>query len=304
MNTLLQIKIVDSGNFDPSSPDKLAALLVSLGNKLDRFKPTSEIHKVNRNAGLKQVQVSPETIDVVSQALAIHKKTNGAFDPTIGPLVDLWQITPSSSVPSDKWQPPSEKAISLATSLVDGNKVKIDDKEIFLPLSGMSLDLGGIAKGYALEQARDYFRSAGINNFLIDFGGNVYVEGLRPGEKPWRVGIRHPQKQAEVIAWVELTGVAFSTSGDYESYRLYGKDRYCHILDPRTGKPSANLASVTVVSPIPVQADALSTAAFVLGPVDGLKLIEEWPDAEAIFIDKDLHVFATSGLNGKVHINK
>jgi len=304
MNTVLQIKIVENSQVGQSLPDTLAADLKSLGKRLDRFDPASEVSKVNRNSGLGPVAVSNETFQLVAAALSLHQKTKGSFNPTVGPLSDLWQIMMSSKIPEDTWQPPDNDSIQRVLSLTGSDTVNMDPKmkSIFLPKTGQSLDLGGIAKGYAVEKAGSYLRSAGINNFLIELGGNVYVEGRHPGGKPWKIGIQHPRKPGEIIAWIELSGAALSTSGDYESYRVHQGKHYGHILDPRTGKPASDLVSVTVVSPFPTEADALSTAAFVLGPVEGLKLLEEWPEAEGIFVDRDMRVFTTSSLNGKVHV--
>lgn len=304
MNTLFRLNILGYPN-ENSLPDEMAAELRALDQKLSRFIPASEISEINRNAGRSPVPVSIETFSVIETALMISELTAGAFDITVGSLVDAWRITPLAEGGGEReWEPPAPSTIDQARALTGHGKVILDHERnsVLLPPAGMSLDLGGIAKGYALDIVADRLHSHGVSSFLAELGGNIFAGGRNRKGQPWKIGILHPRRPTDIIAWIEVTDASVSTSGDYENYRTFRGERFNHIIDPRTGMTAKTLVSVTIISPSATLADALSTAAFVLGPEEGLKLIENRPDADGIFIDSDIKITVTSRLQGKLHL--
>lgn len=263
----------------------------------DRWQNT-ELMEVNLSAGEQPVAVSDETMYVLQAGLKIGELSDGAFDVTIAPLVLLWMTT------SDQPQIPSEAAVQEATRLVDYSKVEIHDNAVFLPKPGMGIDLGGVAKGYAAAEAARLIKAAGINHAILDFGGDVIAVGTRPDGDPWRIGLQNPQqRRGSLMGVVEVTDTSIVTSGVYERYFMQDGVRYHHIFDPATGYPAWNeLISVTVVAKDATVADALSTAAFVMGLEDGLALIEQLPETEGIFIDEQNMVFVSTGLQERFRL--
>ena len=165
-----------------------------------------------------------------------------------------------------------------------------------------SLDLGGIAKGYIVDRGLALLAQAGVENAFLNAGGDIAILGTKPDGTPWRVGIRHPRGADHYIAVLSMTGGAVVTSGDYERTFEAGGQRYHHILDPSTGYPAGDLTSVTITAPTATEADALSTAVFVLGPERGLALVESLPGVEAVLVTRDLEIMVSTGLVGKIEL--
>ena len=243
--------------------------------------------------------VPQEVIYVLQEALRIAERTGGAFDPTIGPLVDLWDIG------GDNSQVPSQEAIERAISLVDWRLVELDTEActVFLPKEGMSLDLGGIAKGFAADQLVAIAQEAGVQRALFDLGGNIYAFGAKADGSPWRVGVKNPQSPAgEPALAVAVKDFSIVTSGMYERFFEQDGVRYHHILNPATGFPVWNdVQSVTIVSKSSMLADALSTSVFILGQEKGLELLEA-EAAEGVIIAVDNKVYPTSGMTNQLTV--
>jgi thiamine biosynthesis lipoprotein len=163
-----------------------------------------------------------------------------------------------------------------------------------LPIMGMRLGFGAVGKGFAADRVATTLRAAGFSNFIIDAGGDLVLSGQR-GRSPWNIGIRHP-RSVRLLATARLTGCAIATSGDYEQYLVVDGVRYGHIIDPRTGWPVREVASVVVVAPRGADADALATGLFVLGPEDGLELVEKISSVEALFVMGDGTMRTSTGL--------
>lgn len=197
---------------------------------------------------------------------------------------------------------PGELAAALARVDFRGLEIDAENSRARLARPGQAIDLGAIAKGYGVDRAVQLLKEHGVVRALVDLGGDVYALGTRPDGTPWRLGIRHPRRAGQILGILHVSDAAVATSGDYERYFEYEGVRYSHIVDPRTGWPAMELASVTVVAPHGVWADALSTAVFVLGKEEGLALLESLPGVEGILVDKDLNVLITSGLEGKVDL--
>jgi thiamine biosynthesis lipoprotein len=274
-----------------------------LENLFSRNLDGSDICRINENAGKRPVRVDPQTLELIEEALHYAALSEGCFDITIGPLMDSWGFLDGrTSVPPDG-------LLRKNLSLVDYRLLDIDHDvgEVFLPLEGMVLDLGAIAKGYIVDRGIDVLKSEGIAHAFLNAGGDIKVTGGKPGGEPWNVGLLHPRASEMegngIMAGIMLDSSAIVTSGDYERYFEEGGKRYHHLLDPSTGFPAGELLSVTVVAPEAVTADALSTAIFVLGPARGMELAERLPGVEVFLVLPEMKVSYTSGLEGRLKID-
>ncbi len=229
---------------------------------LGSHKPESEISKINRHSGLKPVKVSYETFSIVKRAVAYSAEFHGAFDVTIGPVTELWGFNSDREVTI-----PRQDTLQMLLPLVNYRQVVLSetDTTVFLTRRGMRLDLGGIAKGYAIDRAAAVLKNHGLSHFLINAGGDIYACGYKWQDEPWLLGIQHPRKPQELLATFEVHDMAVATSGDYERYRIIDGKRYHHILNPATGFPSRMCESVSVFARSAEEADALATCLFVLG---------------------------------------
>ncbi|MDW8361902.1 MAG: FAD:protein FMN transferase [Myxococcales bacterium] len=254
---------------------------------LSEWRPTSEISEVNRQAGRAPVRVGPEMIACVRAALDVARWSEGAFDISWAALRDLWNFGPDGPR-----RPPTAEQVRARMPLWNWRRIRLDERAstIFLERAGMQIGLGGIAKGYAIDRAAEVLRARGFTRFLIFGGGQIYAGGARP-DRPWRVGIQHPRAN-DYVAMLEATDASVATSGDYEHAFIYEGRRYHHIIDPATGFPSDRSASVTVVSPSALWADAVDTALFVMGPERGLSRLATAPGGpyDAVFIDPQMRV--------------
>lgn len=301
------VRIVADGP-DPETAVTLAVQeLDRLTGLFDRFDPQGEIYRVNAR-GSEWGDVSPETMALVREALSLAALTEGSFDPTIAPLVDVWGFVETDAQQgSDAPTPmaglvvPDDAAIAAALARVDYTRVEIqpERRRMRLGTDEQRLDLGGIAKGYGVDRAAAVLRDARVVRGLIDVGGDIFALGSRSDGTPWRLGIRHPRDTGAILGILHVRDEAVSTSGDYERYFEVDGTRYAHILDPRTGWPARDLISVTVVAPSGVVADALSTAVFVMGMERGIALIESMPGVEGVLVGQDFNVVVTSGAAGR-----
>ena len=279
--------------------DAVFAEFDRLDHLLSVWKEGSDILRLNAAAGDHPVPVGKDTREVLGVARQISEWTDGLFDVTFGALSDVWKFDQDQDDSI-----PSAEAIARRLPLIDYRKLVVDEQAgtAFLQTKGMRAHLGGIGKGYAVEHAEGILRRAGLKDFSIQAGGDLYVAGRR-GDRAWRLGIADPRApDGEIFARVELSDATFSTSGDYERFFIKDGVRYHHILDPRTGQPARLSRSVTIVSKRPVLADGLSTGVFLLGPEKGMALVERLPDVEAVIVGADNVVRISSGLQGKVQV--
>jgi thiamine biosynthesis lipoprotein len=265
--------------------------------------PDSEVSRVNAAAGDKPVAVSAETFAVIERAQDIAKRTRGIFDISVGAFKGLWKFDQDmdGTLPD-----PAEVKKRLA--LIGYKDIVLDKakRTVFLRRKGMSITLGGIAKGYAVDKCVKLLHDLGFTNFMVQAGGDMYIAGKK-GAKPWIVGIRDPRGAAgSTIASMAIEDHSFSTSGDYE--RGFVKDgvRYHHILDPRTGQPARASRSVTVKAKDAFTADAWSKVLFILGWQASMKLIarEKLTDFEAAWVDDKNELHLTKGLESTLTIHK
>jgi thiamine biosynthesis lipoprotein len=288
------------GRHATAALDQVFSRLKQIEQQMTINQPNSQITAVNAAAGQRPVQVSDDTFLVVQRALEYAHITGGKFDPTVQPIVSLWKIgTPEARVPA-----PSE--ISAKLPLVVYQAVQLDEQQhtVFLPQAGMGLDLGGIAKGYAADQAVEILRASGVKNALLSLGGNVYALGTNPDGKPWRIGIQDPENARNTyLAIIETSNETLVTSGAYERYLDVDGQRYHHIIDPGTGYPAeTDVLSSTIVTTNSMDADALSTSVLILGREKGLELIEQLTGIEAVVIDKQHKIYLTSGMKNRVKV--
>ncbi len=295
MGTDVTVTVVaESEKEGAAAIDAAMAEIRRFDEMMSLYKDASEITRVNLAAGKRPVNVSPEMIEAAEAAARISDLTNGAFDVTVGPLVVLWQMRLR-----DK-QTPSDGELALARARVGYKNVVIDKKAstLYLKKPGMIMDLGGVAKGYAADKAAEVLKKRGIDNGIVAIAGDIRAMGKRPDGTPWRIGVQHPREHDKTLAVLDLSDKSISTSGDYERFQIVKKKRYHHIIDPRTGKPSEGLISVTVVGDSGALVDPLTTALFIIGAEKGMALVKEL-GCEAIFEDNTGRVTSTEGIKIK-----
>ena len=262
---------------------------------LSTWIPASELSRVNVSAGVMPVSVSPETMTVVQGAIQAAEMTDGGFNIAIGPAVDAWRVTEDQRIPT-------ESELEALRPLVDLQAVHADVKKqtIFLEKAEMRIDVGGIGKGYAADQAVMAMKKVGASAGVVALSGDIKTFGQLPGGRKFPVGIQHPRKEGEVLAFIDLENEAISTAGDYERYFERDGVRYHHILDPKTLQPARRCQSVTVIAREGMLADGLDTGIFVMGVESGMRLVEALPDVEAVIVDREGVVHVSSGLRDRI----
>lgn len=299
MDTLVEVNfVVPEGVEAETVKSAVFAEIERLERLISRTVVDSDINRVNSLAGIEPVVVNPDTYQLVELAYQYAAISNGAFDPTIGPLIDSWGFL------GQEFRVPEEAEIIKCLPLVDYQRISFDWTKTALYLSeqGMVLEPGGLAKGFILDQVVALLKQSGVSAAFINAGGDIAFLGNKPDGELWKLGLRHPRDQKQIIAVLNVAGGAVVTSGDYERYFDLAGVVYHHILDPKTGKPACGLASVTILAATAAGADALSTAVFVLGPEDGLTLIETIPGVEGVLITPELELIVSSGLEGIIEI--
>lgn len=256
---------------------------------MSTYKPDSELSRVNAEATKHPVKISRELFDLLKQAIEFSTLTEGAFDITYASVGYLYDFR--------KHQRPDEKQIAAALPGVNYRHLEFDAKNLTVKFQrpGMRIDLGGIAKGYAVDRGIEILKARGIQHGLVTAGGDSRILGDRFG-KPWVVGIRHPDDETKVIAKLPLVDAALSTSGDYERYFDEGGVRYHHIIDPKTGHSASKVRSATILSSTATRTDGLSKTAFVLGPDKAMEIFNRLDDVDAILVALDGRVLYSKGL--------
>jgi len=296
MGTSYNVKIIGYPEFQDRKglKTKIENILQTVNEQMSTWRSNSEISIFNSSASSGWTVVSPGTFKVINEALAITKLSKGAFDPTIGPLVDLWGFGPGEG---EKSIPP-ESRIEKALNQQNSNDIRIRRSQSSIAKTNPStgLDLSGVAKGFAVDKIAAYLNGKGLKNYLVEIGGELKARGLSPHLRPWRVGIEKPvYGMRSIQRVVDLEGQAIATSGNYRNYFKRDGLVYSHILDPRTGRPITHeLASVTVLSPTAMRADALSTALMVLGPDRGIRLAHNAKIAAHFILKEDKRLVEVS----------
>jgi len=286
MNTIAKIiAIGPDKKIAQSSIDAAFKKIYRLERLMNRYDANSQLSHINKLAAKEPVKIDKDLFDILRQSVYYSKITNGAFDITVGPLVDLWKkCAEANSVPTDQQLEQVKKIIGHDKLILDAN-----DFSVRFTTEGVSLDLGAIAKGFATDKAVEEMKKRGATGGLVDIGGQIGCFGLTRKNGNWLIGIRNPAKSEsnQVIAKLALSDMAVSTSGNYERFYKIGDHQFSHIFNPATEKNADQLASVTIISSSGTCADALSTAVSVLGAEKGLALIEKIGDTEAILIPAD-----------------
>jgi len=278
---------------DPALAERAMESVIAEMRRTDElmstYKPESQLSQVNAHAHQRPVQVDPDIIEVVERSFEVSRMSGGAFDITYASVGYLYDYRAH--------QKPSDAAIAAALPGVDYRKVEVDRQAhtIHFLREGLRIDLGGIAKGYAVDRAVQHLRDLGIRHAMVNAGGDTRLLGDRRGQ-PWMVGIRDPRNDGRIVMRVPLADEALSTSGDYERYFEEDGVRYHHILVPSTGRSARGVRSATVIGPDATLTDALSTTLFVLGVERGMQLIARLPGVEAVMVDDEGRIFYSDGL--------
>ena len=285
MGTIAAVQCVDAAAA-PHARDLAQDIFSALDAELSTWRADSALSTINRAAGTGEHSPAPADLtQILHAALALCNASDGAFNPLIGPVMKVWGFNGAASRPAL----PDTATLHAAVALTDWRQIDFTENEshtIRLQQPGMALDLGAIAKGYAVDAAYDALKAAGYANILVDLGGNLRALGeAAPGRGGWRTGIRDPFRGGALVAQFLLAdGEGTATSGNYERFVDIDGVRYAHIMDPRTAKPVTGMAGVTVIAPTAMLSDGLSTTLFVLGVERGAELLEQYPGCEAVWV--------------------
>lgn len=290
MGTVVEITLFGTGERAETAMKAAFAEMRRVEHLMSPHLPESDLARLA--ASPQGTHVSPETLALLRRALALNRSTDGAFDPTLGEIKRLWGIEAEAP------RVPGNAELAAAMQQCGVDKLRIDGERVVKLAPQLAIDLGGIAKGYAVDRAADILRQAGISHASINAGGDLLLIGDRKG-RPWHIGIQHPRRTNEVLAVVSAADEAVVTSGDYERFFEVDGIRYHHLFDPTTGRPSRLSQSVTVVAANAETADALATAAFVLGPQAGSRMLLAH-GAEGVLIGADGSRLVTPGLKDRV----
>lgn len=254
----------------------IQTVLDDINARMSTYLEDSELSRFNQLDAAGCLDVSADTREVVKAAQVIARESGGAFDVTVGPLVNLWGFGPDQR----PTQTPNESQVEAAMAKSGYQHLRIDSEQLCTDLPGLYVDLSAIAKGFAVDAVAGHLRDEGVDNFLVEVGGELYAAGKKMDGSAWRIGIEKPVSNDRGVfkkAIVQLENQAIATSGDYRNYhQSEGGERYSHTIDPRSGRPIGHaLASVTVIAPSAMLADGWATALMVLGPEDGLKWAKE-----------------------------
>ncbi len=294
MDTTLQITIQGQDReLSEANVEECVALVEEIESITSRFVPDSDVSLINVNAGTAPVEVHPETMEILQRSLEFSRLSDGAFDVTVAPVAELWGFY------DREYRVPEPEEVEAARSLVDYRKVLLDQANgtVMLAEPGMQIDLGGVAKGYAVGAMCDMLKRRGVESALVNFGGTVGAVGRRSDGEPWAIGIRDPRGEAsDLLGKLKLEDSYVSSSGDYERFFRLDGTRYCHLFDPRTGYQPLEVISDTVAGGDAMNADILSTTVFILGKEKGFALVSGQDGYEALMVESDGSVVMTPGM--------
>jgi thiamine biosynthesis lipoprotein len=300
MGTLVEISVIGRDG------DKAEAAIHDAFDEMGRIEglmsrriPESEVSRINKLAGVRPVRVSAEVLKVIRRAEGISEASGGYLDVSIGALLDLWGFE------GDGCRLPGKEEVEQVLRSVGYRGVHRDEtaSTVQLGKEGMRIDLGGIAKGYAVDRAFEVLASRGYGNLIVNAGGDMRVGGKKPNG-PWVIGIQDPRDRSRILATLDASDICVATSGDYERYFTENGIRYHHLLDPFTGFPARGCRSVTILAKDALSADALATAVFVMGPKRGLELIERMEEVEGLIISSDGEMVLSEGLKGELRFSR
>jgi thiamine biosynthesis lipoprotein len=301
MGTLVEIKVVTN---DPVIADeaieKAFETIREIEDRMTAKSPGSLIDRIGREAIGRPVKIPEELFDVIEACQRYSELTKGAFDISIEPVTRLWQFD------GEMKKIPNEEDVHNALQYVGFSGFKLDNKKNTIELNrdGIRLDLGGAAKGYAVDMAVEKLKELGIEAGIVNAGGDLRAFGRKPDGKSWSIGIQDPQYSDRIIGAIQLTDMALVTSGDYERFIIYNGIKYHHIIDPKTGWPARSCKSVSIAYNKAFDADILSTAIFVMGPEEGMRLLKDLPGIEYMIVDSSGRIHVSSGWKDQLKIHR
>jgi len=261
-------------------------------NLLTEFSETSQTALLNKAAGKSPVTVDDEVYQLIKRSKDISKLTQDAFDITAVVLRRLYNFK------GKDFEFPTDKLIRNALKKVGSNKVDLlPDNQVYLKEEGMHVAFGAIGKGYAADKVKDMLINKGVESAVINASGDLTAWGKRKDGTPWKVAIADPNDTSKMLVWIPIENASVATSGDYEQFFVRGGVRYSHTIDPKTGRPTTGIKSVTLVSPSAELSDALATAVFIMGPEVGLHFVEQLPHTHALIVNDQNKVFTSKNLN-------
>jgi len=290
MGTKVTIRFwLDDEKNAQQAKDAVIAAMHHINTTMSPYISDSLLSKINNQASIAPMKISKELFELIDRSLKISKMTNGAFDITFSSVGYLYDYRLK--------QKPSVTELKEKLPLINYKSIHLDaaNSSISFTQSGVKIDLGGIAKGLAVDNSIEILKDYGVKDASVTAGGDTYVLGNNAG-KMWHIGIKHPRAESSLISILPLADTAVSTSGDYERYFIEDGKRYHHILNPKTGKSVSSVQSVTIIAQNSTLADALSTSVFVLGVKQGLELVESLNDVSAIIVDEKGKMFYSSDL--------
>lgn len=270
LGTSYSVKVArhDGGTPTESFPERVAEVLDDLDHKLSTYKPDSELNRLGRQPLGEAFVASNDLYQVLEVSRRIYRLSNGAFDPTVRPLVDLWGFGP---VPT-RDRVPTEHEITALRDRIGFDKIELQPPNRVIRRGDVTLDLSAVAKGFIVDRVAAELVAMGATDFMVEIGGEVWVNGRRADGAPWRIAVEVPRAEGGVERVLEVADIGLATSGDYRNYFERDGVRYSHTIDPRTGKPVVHrLASVTVLATTTAEADAIATALMVMGPDEGAR---------------------------------
>jgi thiamine biosynthesis lipoprotein len=263
---------------------------------LTTYNDQSETNLINKNAGIKPVKVSTETIQLIQRSLRISEITQGAFDISYGSVdKSLWNFdTKMQSLPDATTAKKMVRLINYRNIVINS-----EDGTVYLREKGMRIGFGGIGKGYAAERAKYILKKEGLEAGIVNASGDLTTWGYQPDGTAWTIGIVHPNFASSIFSYLNVTDMAVATSGNYEKFIMIGGKKFSHTINPRTGLPVTGIKSVTIISPNAEIADAMATPVTIMGIEAGLAMINQIKQIEAIIIDDNNHLYTSSNLHFK-----
>ncbi|BDR86334.1 FAD:protein FMN transferase [Clostridium tetani] len=292
LDTLIQLKVY--GKNSEKATNEAMDAISDIDDIMSPTKSTSDVVKINNNAGKDFVKINENTLEVIKTSIKYSKLSKGNFDITVGPLVKLWGIGTENA------RVPSKEEIDTTLKLINYENVLIDEKNKSIKLKSPkeAIDLGGIAKGFAGDKAREILENKGIKSAYLNLGGNIVTIGNKTDGTPWNIGIQDPlSDRGEYFGIVRVSNKSVVSSGNYERFFIKDNKRYHHILNTKTGYPSeSGILSSTIISDKSIDGDALSTITFILGLEKSMEIIENIDGVDAIFVTSDKKVHTTSNI--------
>jgi len=284
MGSRFEIAVVSESEKKGNDYIDLAISEISRIEKLiSSWDANSQTSLINKNAGIKPVQVDKELFDLIQRSLQISKITDGAFDITYASMDKIWKFDRSMTAM------PSAAEIEVSVKKIGYHKIVLDSENlsVFLKEKGMKIGFGAIGKGYAADKAKELLVKAGLHSGIVNASGDLNAWGTQPDGSDWLVGITNPLNTKKMFSWMPVSNQAVVTSGNYEKFVFFNGIRYAHIINPKTGYPTTGVKSVTIFAPKTELADALATSVFVMGVENGLYFINQIKGVEVIIVDDD-----------------